>query len=114
VTLPERSPRNSDPDRGQIIRFRPRGGVPGWRWPLPGLRPNRPQDGFEKFERPETKEDYRHRMKMNLLGLAVTILLMVVGAWLATTLAEIQKNQDCYLSGRGNCMKIPLHDTQRR
>jgi len=88
--------------------------VPGWRWPLPGLRPNELKDGFKKFERPETEEDYRHRMKMNVLGLVVTILLMAVGAWLATTMAEIQKNQDCYLSGRGNCMKIPLHQTERR
>jgi hypothetical protein len=115
VTLPERSTETptQSPDRGQIIRFRPRGGAPGWRLPLPGSQPPQwPDDNFEKFERTETPEDYRHRMKMNLLGFAVTILLMAVGAWLATTLAEIQKNQDCYLSGRGNCMKIPV-PTQR-
>jgi len=52
-------------------------------------------------------------MKMNMLGLAVTIVLMVVGPWLVVTLAEIQKFQDCYPSGRRNCTPMPFHETQR-
>jgi hypothetical protein len=102
-------------DRGQVIRFRPRGGAPvGWRWPLPDSRRDNWSDkDFSKFEQPETEADYRHRMKMNLLGLAVTVVLMVVGAWLVTTLADIQKSQDCYLSGRRNCTQIPLHEPAR-
>ena len=71
-----------------------------------------PGDDLAKYERAETEDDYRHRMKMNMLGLIVTIVLMGVGAWLVLTLAEIQKNQDCYLSGRRNCTPIP-HETQR-
>ena len=49
---------------------------------------------------------------LGLSGNIVTIVLMSAGAWLVITLAEIQKNQDCYLSGRRNCMPIP-HETQR-
>jgi hypothetical protein len=112
IVTSERSTGSSD--RGQVIRFRPRGGAPvGWRWPLPGSRPDWSDKDFAKYEQPETEADYRHRMKMNLLGLAVTIVLMVVGAWLVTTLADIQKSQDCYLSGRRNCMPIPLHNPTR-
>jgi hypothetical protein len=104
------SERSTDsPDRGQVIRFRPRGGAPvSWRWPVPGTQQrNWADQNFAKYEQPETDEDYRHRMKMNLLGLTVTIVLMVVGAWLVTTLADIQKNQDCFLSGRRSCAPIP-------
>jgi hypothetical protein len=72
----------------------------------------RPPDDLAKYEHAETEDDYRHRMKMNMLGLIVTVVLMGAGAWLVVTLAEIQKNQDCYLSGRRNCMPI-LHETQR-
>ena len=99
-------------DGGRVIRFRPRGIAP-WRWPLPRSQPSTgPDDDLSKYEKPETEDDYRHRMKMNMLGLIVTIVLMSAGAWLFATLAEIQKNQDCYLSGRRNCMSIP-HETQR-
>jgi hypothetical protein len=105
--------RSESGDEGRVVRFRPRGVAP-WRWPLP-TRQKRDwtDDDLAKYEQPETEEDYRHRMKMNMLGLAVTIVLMAVGAWLVVTLAEIQKNQDCYLSGRRNCTPMPYHETQR-
>jgi hypothetical protein len=49
---------------------------------MPGSRPgNWSSDEFGKFDKPETDEDYRHRMKMNLLGLAVTVVLMGVVIW---------------------------------
>ena len=110
------SQRTSDtPDRGQVIRFRPRRGAPAWRWPLAGLRPGQDREqGFPKFDPPETDADYRHRMKMNVLGLVVTVVLMGVGAWLATTLADIQKNQDCYLAGRRDCTPMPGPSALRR
>jgi hypothetical protein len=110
--MPERS--TDAPDRGQVIRFRPRGSAPGgWRWPLAGSQQrNWPDQDLTKYEQPETAADYRHRMKMNLLGLAITIVLMVLGAWLFTTLADIQKSQDCYLTGRRNCMPMPIPNAQ--
>ena len=110
LVTPDRSSKSDD--GGRVIRFRPRGVAP-WRWPLPRSQPSTgPDDDLSKYEKPETADDYRHRMKMNMLGLIVTIVLMSAGAWLFATLAEIQKNQDCYLSGRRNCMSIP-HETQR-
>ena len=46
------------------------------------------------------EDDYRHRMTMNVLGLVVTTILVVVGVWLAVSIAEMRKNQDCCLQGR--------------
>lgn len=97
----ETSPRENS---GRVIRFRPRGpGASGWRWPL-----QRPQQGIEapdlaKYERTEGEDDYRHRMTMNALALLVTALLVAVGVWLALSIAEMVKNQDCFLQGRRNC-----------
>jgi len=32
-------------------------------------------------------------------------VLVGIGVWIATTMAEIRKNQDCVLSGRRDCAK---------
>ena len=56
----------------------------------------------------EEEDDYRHRMKMNVLGLLVTILLVVSGIWIADTIAEMRKLQDCFLMGGRNCAPIPV------
>ena len=40
---------------------------------------------------------------------AVAILLLVIaGIWIAETMAEMRRTQDCFLSGRRNCAPIPL------
>jgi hypothetical protein len=90
----------------RVIPFRPRQRAPeDWRWPLrtPG---ESPVEDLAKYESEETEDDYRHRMKMNVLGLLITIVLMVAGGWLVTTLADMRRNQDCYLSGGRDCTPI--------
>jgi len=52
-------------------------------------------------------------MTMNLLGLLVTILLIVAGLWLADKIAELRKDQDCYLIGRRNCAPIEVPPVER-
>lgn len=52
-------------------------------------------------------------MTMNVIGLMVTIVLIIVGIWLVDTIAEMRKNQDCYLSGRRNCTPIEAPPIQR-
>jgi hypothetical protein len=95
-------------DGAQVIRFRPRNvGTSGWRWPLhrsSGVDPA--VADLSKFERTEGEDDYRHRMTVNALALLVTILLVVIGIWLATTIAEMRKNQDCFLQGHRNCNQV--------
>ncbi len=102
--------RSLPPDDGsRVTRFRPRGS-PRWRWPTPRHlgAGNPPGEDLAKYERGESVEDYRHRMKMNLLGLAVTIVLVVAGIWLAERMAEMQGIQDCFISGRRNCAPIQI------
>jgi hypothetical protein len=88
------------------VPFRSRD-LPRWRWPVRPTGNGDPRnDELAKYERSEGADDYRHRMTMNALGLAATILLVVIGIWIADTVSTMQKNQDCYLSGRRNCMTI--------
>ena len=64
---------------------------------------------LEKYERiPEPPGEYRHRMLMNGLGLAVTVALIVAGLWIADVMAHMRKDQDCVLSGRRNCAAIDV------
>jgi hypothetical protein len=101
-------------DAGRVIPFRPRGAVRGWRWPLNNFpRGDAPIDDLAKYERTESEDNYRHRMTMNALGFLVTIVLIFIGVWLANTISEMVKNQDCFLSGRRNCMQIDVPPIQR-
>jgi len=52
-------------------------------------------------------------MTMNVLGFLVTVVLIVAGVWLVDKIAEIRKNQDCYLSGRRNCSPIEVPPIER-
>jgi hypothetical protein len=95
-------------DAGRVVRFRPReAGRSGWRWPLQRHRPGEPPVAdLTKFQETEGEDDYRHRMAMNALALIVTTILVIVGLWLAFSIAEMRKNQDCFLQGRRNCEQI--------
>ena len=103
-----------DQERGRVLRFRPRGVPPrgNWRWPAgePDYVP--PLDDLAKYEHAETNDDYRHRMTMNMLALAVTLLLMMCGIWLTGKLVDMRNEQDCFLSGRSNCSPIRLPSVQ--
>ena len=54
----------------------------------------------------EEPDNYRQRMINNGLAFAFCILLVAVGVWLATSIAEMRRNQDCVLSGRRNCANV--------
>jgi hypothetical protein len=41
-----------------------------------------------------------------LAGLAIAVVLLVVGVWLAHELTAASKMQDCLMSGRTNCNTI--------
>ena len=45
-----------------------------------------------------------------MAGLAIAVVLLVVGLWLAHELRAASKMQDCLMSGRTNCNVIePAH-----
>jgi hypothetical protein len=43
-----------------------------------------------------------------IAGLAIAVVLLVVGLWLARELSASSKMQDCLMSGRTNCNVIPV------
>jgi hypothetical protein len=65
-----------------------------------------PNLDLRRYEQDSGPDDYRHRMIVNAAGLVVAILLVVGGVWIANTMAEQRKNQDCVLSGRRACAPI--------
>jgi len=66
-------------------------------------------DDFARFEQePEERINYRQRMFMNFIALAIVTLLLCAGVWIAGTIAELEKDQDCVLQGRSNCAPVEL------
>ena len=63
--------------------------------------------GLAKFAARNDPDDYRQRMINNGLALVACLVLVGIGIWIATTMADIRKNQDCVLSGRRDCAKSP-------
>jgi len=100
---------SSNEKSARVIRFRPRGAsASGWGWPLQRPQPPVEPPDLAKFERTADEDDYRHRMTMNALALLVTAVLVAAGVWLAFSIAEMVKNQDCFLQGRRNCEQIVI------
>ena len=55
--------------------------------------------------RPQNREP-RESNTPAVAGLAIAVVLLVVGLWLAHELRAASKMQDCVLSGRTNCNVI--------
>jgi hypothetical protein len=110
---------NAPDDEHRVVPFRPR--RPGthagaWRWPARTAQPPAPSvEGLAKYEggEGEDEDDYRHRMIVNLVALAFTVVLAIAGVWLVVQLTELRKNQDCVLSGRRNCAPIEVNAPDR-
>ena len=88
-----------------MVRF-PRGGAaPRLRVPVPS-----PVDDLAKFERGEdATDDYRHRMVVNIAAFVFVLALIGAGIWLADTMAQMRKNEDCVLSGRRGCAPVEVN-----
>jgi hypothetical protein len=54
----------------------------------------------------ENREPAENRIPA-MAGLAIAVVLLVVGLWLARELTTASKMQDCLMSGRTNCNVIP-------
>lgn len=97
-------PINSDDDH-RVVKFRPRTSAQP-----PGRAPqNVPHEAndLSRYERgSEEPDDFRHRMLANVAAFAFTVALTAIGIWLALSIAELRKNQDCVLMGRRDCAQI--------
>jgi hypothetical protein len=67
-----------------------------------------PIEGLEKYSADREPDDYRQRMTNNVLALAFCLLLMAIGIWLANSIADLRRKQDCVLSGRRDCANISV------
>jgi hypothetical protein len=79
--------------------------------PIAAARPGDPETGspddLAHYEQePDEPVDYRHRMLMNVIAIAIVTLLVGAGVWIADTIADMEKDQDCVMQGRGNCAPI--------
>jgi hypothetical protein len=76
----------------------------------PGTSQNdvRPEaNDLSRYERPrEEPDDFRHRMLANMAAFAFTVALTAIGIWLAMSIADLRKTQDCVLMGRRDCARI--------
>jgi len=88
--------------------------------PVPGQRRNLiepiEQSGhandLSRYERDrEEPDDYRHRMLANIAAFAFTVALTAVGIWLAMSIADLRRTQDCVLMGRRDCVRISAPHT---
>jgi hypothetical protein len=70
------------------------------------LRESSPVGDLQKFEKSHEDDDYRHRMTTNVAAVAFTLLLIFTALWIADTLANMRKNQDCVLLGRRGCTSV--------
>lgn len=72
-----------------------------------------PIGDLDQYPQTDEADDYRHRMMTNIAGIAVVALLIVIGIWIADTMASMRKNQDCVLSGRRGCTPVDAPLQQR-
>jgi hypothetical protein len=99
-------------DEHRVLKFRPRtlAHPPGQRAEPDNQARQQPQDltrDLSRFERDrEEPDEFRHRMLANVAALAFTVALTAIGIWLAISIADLRKTQDCVLMGRRDCAQI--------
>src|SRR4051812_8762596 len=97
-------------DEHRVLKFRPRtmAEAPGRQAGPAASDPARPkQDDLARYERGRDEpDDFRHRMLANLAAFAFTVALIAIGIWLAVSIADLRKTQDCVLMGRRDCARI--------
>jgi hypothetical protein len=68
-----------------------------------------PVADLTKYERGPDTDDYRHRMLVNVAAFVFVTALIGAGLWIADTMAQMRRNQDCVLSGRRGCSPVEVH-----
>ena len=106
-------PVSRDDDEHRVLKFRPRtmsrppGRQAGSGRDVSPVDVPRQPDDLARYERArEEPDDFRHRMLANLAAFAFTVALTAIGIWLAMSIADLRKTQDCVLMGRRDCVRI--------
>jgi hypothetical protein len=96
-------------DEHVVLKFRPRTSAdpPSQQEADPARTPA--ASDLSRYERPRDEgDDFRHRMLANVAALAFTVALTAIGIWLAVSIADLRKTQDCVLMGRRDCARISV------
>jgi hypothetical protein len=96
----------------RVLKFRPRTSAqPPGRHDRQNDAGREPND-LSRYERVrEEPDDFRHRMLANMAAFAFTVALTAIGIWLAMSIADLRKTQDCVLMGRRDCAHISTPHT---
>jgi hypothetical protein len=65
-----------------------------------------PVDDLSQYERTDERDDYRHRMIINAFAFGATVLLIVIGIWIANKMADLRRYDECIMQGRRNCAPV--------
>jgi hypothetical protein len=99
--------RSTDDGDHVVIKFRPRTTADAQKVRAEQVPTARPPQDLSQFERTSEPDDYRHRMRMNIAAGLFTVVLIGFGVWLAMSIADLRRTQDCILYGRRDCAVIP-------
>ena len=97
-------------DDHRVIKFRPRTLADAPMRDAQGRLVEHTQqqpEGLARYERSREPDDYRHRMIMNAAAAIATLVLTGFGVWLAMSISDLRKTQDCILIGRRDCAPMP-------
>jgi hypothetical protein len=95
---------SSSDDDARVVSFR--SGRPVARPRAPDTTPV--EDLAKYHGKKESNEEYRQRMIVNVAAFAFIVALVGAGLWLADSMAQMRKNDDCLASGRRNCAPIEV------
>ncbi len=97
----------------RVLQFRPRSALNSPAWQPNTVSQPRSQDSapepldLSRYEQPrEEEDDFRQRMLANVAAFAFTVALTAVAIWLAMSIADLRRTQDCVLMGRHDCVHI--------
>lgn len=93
-------------DDHRVIKFRPRTANDPPKSHTVNPAPKNAADDLSRYEQTSEPDDYRHRMRMNIAAGLITVVLIGFGVWLAISIADLRRTQDCILFGRRDCAGI--------
>jgi hypothetical protein len=112
-----RPDRHDTDEFGQVLAFRRRPGSS----PVPVATPqpadpeaDAPDDLAQYEQEQDEPVDYRQRMRMNVIAIAIVTLLVGAGVWIADTISDMERDQDCVIQGRSNCAPIATPPPNRQ
>jgi len=93
-----------DDEEHRVLKFVPRNSTALQRSASPPAA-----EDLSRYERPRDEtDDFRHRMIANAAAFGLTIILIGIGIWLAISIADLRRTQDCLLTGRRDCAPITV------